>query len=310
VPGVWYIPNLPRLIRYFSENAAIGAREGEPPVLSFQSLIYYLRLLEGYQYFAILFVLLLAGCVFVWRKNLLHDRKFLAAAIGGGWLVMAILRTKDPRFTMPLLGPLTLIPAAWIQSWQPTAVNRGLKTALVGVLVFQAYAINFGVSWLPQRVVLADGYHGSLNWSWNLYLQDYFDILGPPRHEDWKQAEILRRMAEDAQRRRVPLSLALVPDLPRFNSTNFQLQAGLMGLPARVGHLQSASDGIRSFDGYEYVLMSEGDQGMSWSTSASRALNQIIVDEHQVFRLVELYPLPNGAYVRLYYVQRDERTSG
>jgi len=252
----------------------------------------------------------LAGCVFVWRKNLLHDRKFLAAAIGGGWLVMAILRTKDPRFTMPLLGPLTLIPAAWIQSWQPTAVNRGLKTALVGVLVFQAYAINFGVSWLPQRVVLADGYHGSLNWSWNLYLQDYFDILGPPRHEDWKQAEILRRMAEDAQRRRVPLSLALVPDLPRFNSTNFQLQAGLMGLPARVGHLQSASDGIRSFDGYEYVLMSEGDQGMSWSTSASRALNQIIVDEHQVFRLVELYPLPNGAYVRLYYVQRDERTSG
>ena len=59
--GIWYLPNLPRLFRYFFENAQIGAREGEPPVISFQSFIYYLRLLEGYQFFAILFGLFIVS---------------------------------------------------------------------------------------------------------------------------------------------------------------------------------------------------------------------------------------------------------
>src|SRR5262249_7815221 len=49
IAALWYVPRLASLARYFSENMRVGAAEGEPPVLSFQSLIYYLRLLEGYQ---------------------------------------------------------------------------------------------------------------------------------------------------------------------------------------------------------------------------------------------------------------------
>jgi hypothetical protein len=176
----------------------------------------------------------------------------------------------------------------------------------VAVLCLQAYAANFGVAWLPQEVVLARGYSGSLRWDWNFSLQHYFHILGAPRREDWRQEEILRGIDADARRRGVQPELALIPDLPRFNSANFLLLARLRELPMRIDHIQAAPQGVRSFAGYNYVIMTEGDQGMSWSTVSSRALNQIIVDDPDTFRLVALYQLPDGNGVRLYFIQRGD----
>jgi len=302
--GAWYLPNIPRLIQYFQQNATIGAREGEPPVLSFQSLVYYLRLLEGYQLFALLFVLVCLACIFVLRKRLIKEWDFLAFSILGGWAVMTLLRTKDPRFTMPLLGPLIIIPGVWISSWRKTGLSSALKAVLVMLLCFQAYAANFGVSWLPERVVLLQGYQGSVRWDWNLYLQNYFGLLGKPKQEDWKQDEILRKIAADSAQRKVEPSLALVPDLPYFNEGNFNLYARMRGLPARAVHLQSGDRGQASFDGYNYVVMTEREQGMSWTTEASAVLNKIIVDSPQIFRLIELYKLPSGDGARLYFVHR------
>ncbi len=308
--GVWYLPNIPRLMAYFGANMSIGAREGEPPVLSWQSAIYYLRLLEGYQLFALLFVVAAAGTAVALRRRLLSDPAFWAVSVAGGWLVFTLLRTKDPRFTMPLLGPLMIASGAWLSSWRHDFTRGAAKVAVVALLCVQAYAVNFGIPWLPRAVVLARGYQGSLRWDWNLYLQDYFGILGPPRREDWRQHEILGRIARHAAENRERPSLAVVPDLPHFSAANFLLQSRLDGSPMRVDHPQSAAAGVRAFDGFSYVLMTEGDQGMSWTTGAARALNQIIVDEHDVFRILELYPLPNGDYVRLYHIDREGRTGG
>jgi hypothetical protein len=304
--GVWYLPNIPFLTSYFMENAAIGAREGEPPVLSFQSLIYYLRLLEGYQLFAPLFLLLVVSSVVVGKKRLLNDAQFLVVAIAGSWLAMTLLRTKDPRFTMPLLGLLAIVSAAWIQSLRRAWMARVLKGVLVIFLFFQAYVINFGVSWLPAQIVLLRGYQGSLRWDWNLYLQHYFHILGAPAREDWKQVEIIHRLAKDSADSGLSRTLALIPDRPRFNAANFHLYSRLLKIPLRVDHPQTAAGGIRSFDGFDYVLMTEGDQGMSWTTIASQALNQIVVDAPDAFKLVEIFPLPGAESVRLYSVHRGE----
>ncbi|MBZ5498515.1 MAG: glycosyltransferase family 39 protein [Acidobacteriia bacterium] len=303
--GVWYLPNLPNLTRYFMENAQVGALEGEPRVFSFQSLIYYLRLLEGYQLFGILFLLLILAVVFTWRRRLLRDGKFLIAAVCGGWLAMTLLRTKDPRFTMPLLGPMFIVAGAWLQSWSNTRQVYVLKAGLALVLGFQAYAANFGVRWLPQEIVLAHGYSGSLRWDWNLYLQHYFHVLGAPRREDWKLEAILGKVAEDARTRNAPPDLALIPDLPRFNAMNFTLTARLRGWPVHVRHLRTQPDGVQAFDGFQYVVMTDGDQGMSWTTGFSRALSEIIVDDPRTFRLVELYILPDGSCARLYSIHRS-----
>ncbi len=309
ISGFWYVPNISRLIRFFGANASIGAREGEPPVFSLQSWIYYLRLLEGYQLFGLLFALVCIACIWVFRKKLLGDCGFLAVAILGGWFSMTLLRTKDARFTMPLLGLLAITGAAWIQSWKASWYARAAKVILVATLCFQSYATNFGVSWLPRRIVLAKGYQGSFRWDWNLYLQDFY-ILGRPRREDWKQAEILARIAQAASKNREPVSLAVVPDLPYFSAANFDLMARLAELRIRVDHPQSAANGIHAFDSFNYVLMTEGEQGMPWTTTAASALNKIIVDEHEIFRLIDIYPLPDGDSVRLYFVQREEKPAG
>jgi hypothetical protein len=50
--------------------------------------------------------------------------------------------------------------------------------------------------------------------------------------------------------------------------------------------------------------MVEGEQGMAWTTGGSKALNEIVVDSPQIFRLVGLYNLPTGDSVRLYFIQR------
>jgi len=304
VASPWYLPNIPRLVRYFGQNMEIGAREGEPSVFTFQSFIYYARLLEGYQLFGLLFAVLLLGCFFCWRKRLIEDWKFLLFTIAGGWLVMTLLRTKDPRFTMPLIGPLLIFPGAWIQSWKRKGINTALAGTLVALLCFQAYAANFGISWLPRQVVILPGYQGSLRWDWNLYLQDYFGILGRPQKEDWKQDAILQNLAADSEKRSVKPSLAVIPDLPWFSEANFTFFSKLRGMPIRISHPQSA-DGINSFQECNYVLMTERDQGMPWTTGASEALNKIVVDNYHIFKLVELYLLPNGDGARLYFIDRS-----
>jgi 4-amino-4-deoxy-L-arabinose transferase-like glycosyltransferase len=301
IASVWYLPNLSRLARYFTENAQIGVLEGEPPVFSYQSFIYYLRLLEGYQLFALLFLLLALGLIFVLSKQVLREPLMWCVIVAGGWLSVTLLRTKDPRFTMPLLAPLLIIPGAWLASWTGSHLGRVMRIVVIALLVVQAYAINFGISWLPEQVILMRGYQGSLRWDWQLYSQDYFGISGAPRREDWKQVEILNRAAEEARRRSASISLALVPDLPRFDSSNFLLAARLAKLPARVVHLQ-APGGLDAFEGYDFAVVSEREQGISWTTNRAAALNQFILDRPDIFNLVSTHTLPTGTPVRLYFI--------
>jgi hypothetical protein len=302
--GAWYLPNLPRLVRYFSENAQIGALEGEPPVLSFQSFIYYLRLLEGYQFYALLFLLLTGGIVFVFGRRVFRDPALWIVCMAGGWLAVTMLRTKDPRFTMPLLGPLLLVPGAWLAAWGRSRLGRLARVLLVGILAVQAYAANFGISWLPAQVILMPGYQGSLRWDWQLFSQHYFGILGPPRSENWKQSEILARVAEEARLRGSGTTLALIPDLPRFNTSNFLLTARREKMPIRFDHLKSAAGGLSAFEGFDFVIMSEREQGMPWTTHAAGTLNQIIVNEKRIFKLAGIFSLPNGDAARLYFIDR------
>jgi hypothetical protein len=302
IAGAWYAPNIPRLIRYFSENAQIGVLEGEPPVLSFQSSIYYLRLLEGYQLYGLLFVLLAAGIVFVFSRHLFKDPFFWMVCIGSGWLAMTLLRTKDPRFTMPLLGPLLLAPGAWLAECGRVLAGRVARLAVVGVLVFQAYAVNFGIAWLPQEVVFMRGYQGSLRWDWQLFSHNYFGILGAPRREDWKQEEIIDRIVKESRLRGSGMSLALVPDLPRFNTSNFLLAAAEAKLPLRFDHLTSVAAGLATFQYFDFVILSDVEQGMSWTTHGAMSLNQFILSRPETFKPVENFTLPNNDMAHLFFI--------
>ena len=309
VAAAWYVPNLSRLVRYVAQNARVGELEGEPPVMSFQSLIYYLRLLEGYQLFLPMFLLLVASLPFVWKRREKGAFAFLGTAIMGAWLVLTVIRTKDPRFTMPLLGPLCVLPGAWIQSLRRPRLSTAFKISLILVLVLQTYMINFGISFLPDEVRLSEGYQGSLRWDWNLYLQHYFHVLGSPLQEDWQQAAVLRKIDQDAAEHGLRRIVGLAPDLPRFNVLNFRLYARLLKLPCETKRVFWTPAGIVPLEEVDYVLITEGDQGMAWTTMHSIELNKQVAQSPD-FSHVDSFTLPGGQLARLYRVKRGEAASG
>jgi 4-amino-4-deoxy-L-arabinose transferase-like glycosyltransferase len=305
IPGLWYLCNAHEIFDFFIANSQVGAKEGEPPVLSFQSCIYYLRLLEGYQLFALLFGVVLLSCLFVYRSRGMREGKFWILSIVGGWLILTALRTKDARFTMPLLGPMLIVAGIWIESWGNGWKSRVARTILITLLCIQAYALNFGIRWLPQEVVIAKGYQSSVQLNWNLYLQHLFHVLDSPKQEDWKLDAILDRLIDDARSRKVSMDISVIPDLPRFNSLNLELYARFRRLHPRVEHRVSASKGTRSFDDINYVIIAEKEQGMNWTTQNSQALNRIVFSEPRMFHLMGAYPLPNGDTARLYSILRS-----
>jgi Dolichyl-phosphate-mannose-protein mannosyltransferase len=303
--GIWYFPRLAALSNHFAENAQVGAMEGEPEIFSFQSFIYYLRLLEGYQLFALLFAFFVLSWIAVWRKRHAHKLRFFALAVFVSWIGLTLIRTKDPRFRMPLLPLLSVAPGVWIASWRIAPITRIAKICLALLLCFQLYLTNAGVAWLPQEIVLMRGYQGSLRWDWNLYLQHYFHILGPPRVEDWKQKQILEAIRADAASSGRHLTLGFIPDMPRFSVTNFHLYARLSSIPLLIYRLVLMDRGIYPLADVDYVIATDGDQGMPWTTQTSRALTQL-VNESDVFQLLKRFPLPDGSVASLYAVDHSK----
>ena len=175
---------------------------------------------------------------------------------------------------------------------------------LLVVLSFQAYLVNFGISWLPERIVLAEGYRGSLQWDWNLYTQDVFGILGPPRREDWKLREVVLQMASHARANGFRTNLAMIPDLPRFNASSLNLYSKLEGVGSRIDHVQVVPAGTRVFEGFDYVVVKDGDQGEPWTTHNSEILNRIVLDEPSAFLLVHRFALPDGSFASLFAIRR------
>jgi len=304
IAAPWYAPNLPRLVSFIAQNTRTGELEGEPAVLSFQSSIYYLRLLEGYQFFAPMFLLLVVSLPFAWKRRQKGDFAFLGTAILGAWLILTTIRTKDPRFTMPLLGPLCVLAAAWIQSLGRTRLSAAFKVSLLLLLVVQAYMINFGIPSLPEDVRLSAGYQGSLRWDWNLYLQHYFHILGRPRHEDWQHAAVLHQVNQDAGQHGLRRIVGLAPDLPRFNVLNFRLYARLLKLPCDSVRVYWTPVGIVPLEQVDYILITEGDQGMAWTTTHSSELSRYVA-QSPAFTRVGSFSLPGGQMAHLFRVERS-----
>ena len=91
--------------------------------------------------------------------------------------------------------------------------------------------------------------------------------------------------------------------MPRLSAANIQLYARLAGVPLRVDHVRTSGD-IRAFDGFDYALVTEREQGIAWTTRWSSALTQVVFADPALFRLIEVFPLPNGDAARLYAIQR------
>ncbi len=110
VAAYWYLPQLTSLTEFLALNTNDGVGEGDPPRISFQAVVFYVRALEGYQVFLPLFIAFIAGAVLVARR---FDPRWAPICfwILSGWFGLMLFQNKDPRYSVPLLPAVALITA-------------------------------------------------------------------------------------------------------------------------------------------------------------------------------------------------------
>jgi 4-amino-4-deoxy-L-arabinose transferase-like glycosyltransferase len=297
----WYLPKLPEILAFLRANTLIGAAEGEPPVFSLDSLVYYLRLLEGEQLHGFFFLAFVAGVVFaIGRRD--GAMVLLLLWVASGYVFLTLLRTKDPRFTLPYLPAVALLAVSWVRALRAGIGRQAGRFALVGLSVGHFALVSFGWSALPEQVLLAEGYQGSYSWDWRLYAQRYQGLLGPPQRADWPQGVILEMIVSaspDSERVRI----GIVPDLPRFNHENLRLEARFRRLPIDVVRISEL--GVRGealIDSLDFLIVSEGEQGMVWTTEANTEINDYVFARPDRFMILDFARVPSGPALRIYRV--------
>jgi 4-amino-4-deoxy-L-arabinose transferase-like glycosyltransferase len=292
IAAYWYIPAGASLLEFHRINTAGGITEGDPGVASWQSLVFYVRALEGYQIFLPLFILFLAGAVILFRR---FDPAWIPILLWllGGWAGLMLLRNKDPRYSAPLLPAVALITAL-------VAVRKeSLAYVLMVFLIAQHYLVSFGIATVPQTVILAEGIKGAESWNWNLYTQSYMDLWGKPAREDWKISYVLSRVTSNANG---PIRLGMVPDIPRFDALAFEFCAAFEKKPVKVNRLWTFDEA--TILNNDYVLLAEGDQGFAkFFAPDLDKVNRYILDRPGTFVPVESFTLPSSHNIRLYRVR-------
>jgi 4-amino-4-deoxy-L-arabinose transferase-like glycosyltransferase len=293
ISAYWYVPQAGILRSVWQLAAQGGKNEGDPAVLSWQSVVFYVRALEGYQLFLPLFAIFVVGVVILLRSNY---KRWIPVFLWllGGWLGLVLIGNKDPRYSAPLLPAVAVICAVPFQKRQ---VAGGLLLAL---LIFQHYLVSFGIPWLPPKMVLARGVSGPISWDWNVYTQNYLDVWGKPLNEDW---QIERTLKEITASHKGMVRLGIIPDIPRFDSHAFEFYINLRHYPVVINKLWTFDE--PAYFQNDYLLFSEDDQGfLPLSVPDWRRINSYVADHSQQFRMVDRFKLPGGQSIRLYEIDR------
>jgi hypothetical protein len=197
VAGPWYLAHLWTLIRDTGKFAeAVGIREGDPPVWSRASLLYYPRALVAAVTipWAALFVV---GVLVALSRDRKRGTLPILWLLGGG-IILTLIRNKDARYLMPMLPAVALLAAAALSRLRPA----GLRVALAGALA----AAGLAVAWRRD----------------------------PPRQERWPIAEAVSWIRSASAGNPAP-RVRVVPDLPSFQRHAFELDAAAERFPLDVG---------------------------------------------------------------------------
>ncbi len=297
----YYLPNLADLWARYPTTEQSGLipwkpypRHGEPGLNNPWGWIYYPRVLAGY-YLQLPLLLLLAGGFLRRRRHAqIRDTArqtliFLGVWLGGGLLAVTLLSPKDPRFALPLAPPLAIL---LLILW------RGCRRALwviLGVALLAFLMASFPTPLGPFRAALGktvpDPDFQGLQREWALLQTHYFGVAGPPLQQDWRQADLLAAIPDDA-------AVGFLPDAPRFHLQGLRLEAVRQGRTLDLRRLGSIPEWRRQLASLSYVVGKTGLQGISFTTPYNSAVMAALA-EHPWVR-VAAWPLPDGSQALLW----------
>lgn len=155
IAGWWYVHNFSTFVRDTTKGeAAAGSFEGDPPIASLNSFLWYSWNLVTNQLYLIPFLLFVAGVVVLfWKKDAARTNLYPVLLIAGTYVAYTLLHNKDDRYTEPMLPGVAVLATYWLDRLRP----RSGAWASGGIAVYGAatfLAISFGIGFLPKDVFL------------------------------------------------------------------------------------------------------------------------------------------------------------
>jgi hypothetical protein len=282
----WYLPNLGSLLQRFKLTSLAAVWEQDPGLSSFWGWIYYPRSLASYYLFFLLSVALVWALFRLLRNRPLGSTDaFLLWTALGGILLVSALKAKDPRYLMPLVSPIVIILIRGFDTL------KGLRwvAGVVAIAFLQFLAVSFSVSPFSGKLAFFevddDTDYLGMGREWVFYSSDYFEVLGPPRAEDWRYAEIARYFDSEAR-------VGFVPDAVRFNPAALRLFAMEQGIQPSILRVGDRAEFMEELESLDWLVGKTGEQGISYITRYNKQVYDAV--EARNWRLVEKWNLPDG----------------
>ena len=266
----WFGPRLLGLGAQVDARAfAQAAEAGHPDPFTLAGLTFYVKFL-GYQLGYLPALLALAGVVVAAVRR----QWFLLVAALSPFVVLEVIRNKNLRYSLPVLGALAVLAALSLDTL-PARVRRVAAVALVVLGVAQVSSITTGV---PPNVLVPR-------------LQTWWVPQAVVSRADWHHRDILALLERD--RRGAPATVSVVPNFDVFSVSNFRYYALRDGFDIQF---------VRAWDdpplGIDYMILKTGDLGPSWTAAKSRRVSdRLAADPNlaRVFPVIGEFPLPDGS---------------
>ena len=294
---LWYLPNLDYLVHSYPTTQQTSLipwepdpRHGEPGLGSILGWIYYPRALSSYYLF---FPLTL---VFVWSattlvKNWKRPQEgvaFLWWWLLGGLILLLVVTPRDPRFVLPLASPLALL------LMYPLKDSRRRVVAVMLLAAAQFLTVSFASPLHPLKIGLFETHDSdylSLQREWILYETYYFNVLGPPRHEDWRYGEILEALPENSV-------VGFIPDLAHFHPVALEMYGVRRGRAVSVKNFGTTFESVGAVGTVDYMVGKTGFQGISFTTRFNQEIYGRL--ETEEWSMVGSWDLPDQSQAILW----------
>lgn len=287
----WYLPNARNLLERFTLTMQAAGWEQDPGLGSLLGWLYYPRSLASYYLFLPLTALFALGAVlrFERKRESPPEVSLVRWTFWGGLFLLTLLEAKDPRYVLPLAGPLAILI---LVPWN----RRPVVVRLAAALAFlQFLAVSFSLPLVPGKLALfqvpEDGDYRGAGREWVLFASRYFDVAGPPRRENWRHEEILEQIPAGS-------TVGFLPDLAHFHLLALRLQALESGRDLELIRLGHSAESVEQLRRVRAVVGKTGRQGISYLTTFNQAVYERL--EQTGWRVFRRWPLPDGTEALLW----------
>jgi 4-amino-4-deoxy-L-arabinose transferase-like glycosyltransferase len=266
----WYLLHIISVMKKALEVTRWGVAAGQPNPFSLASITYYLRAFYEVQANTGVLFLLAVAILLVW-KNWSEPQKFLVVWIIGGYLCLTFLmRTKDPRYSAPLLPAIILLATLGLSRFPRfvrvsiVALSLLLYGGTVGYLfgVFNSSAFARSLLEKPQAQKLFQSSGIALN-----------EFL--PKSEDWKVTDCIDAII--AKRgKQAKIFIGVLPSSQFFNHGTFLYFAKAKRTSFEIREFSAVTDPEAALNGLDYLVTKTGDQGPPFVTvHNAEVLNEV-----------------------------------